>query len=147
MLSDTPLEENVTEAQIQDSSWLRVRNFAHTFRLFCGHALAGIGLGQFAQYGEIGGPASPAFRDPWCGWIAIAAQMGVLGPVVLLVALFLPLRRLRKVGFAGFEGVAVPAILAIALVQQLHTGSFLDLWWWYPVSVAATLSGPLPGRA
>jgi hypothetical protein len=142
MLSRTPLEENVTEAERQDSSWLRVRNVAHTFRLFRDHAAVGIGLGQFAMYERSGGSSSPTFRDPWCGWVTIAAQMGVLGPLILLGAIVLPLRRLRKEGFAGFEGIAVPAILAIAVVQQLHTGSFLDLWWWYPVSVAAFLSGP-----
>jgi hypothetical protein len=141
-LASTPLEETATEAQQQDSSWLRVRNLAHTSRLFRAHALRGIGLGQFANYEKPGEPLRPSFRDPWCGWVAIAAEMGVLGPVVLLGPLLLILRRWWRGRYGGLEDIAVPALLAIAVVQQFHTASFLDLWWWYPVSVASALCGP-----
>jgi hypothetical protein len=146
MLAKTPLEENATEAQQQDSSWLRVRNLAHTSRLFRGHAVRGIGLGQFANYEKSGQPSRPSFKDPWCGWVAIAAEVGVLGPVVLLGALLLILRRWWRNRSGGLEDVAVPALLAIAFVQQFHTASFLDLWWWYPVSVASALCGPTAPR-
>ncbi len=140
---ETPLEENATEAERKDSSWLRARNLAHTVQLFRARALRGIGLGQFASYGEAGGPRQPSFKDPWCGWVAIAAEMGSLGPIVLLAPLLIVRQRWARSGSVGLEGVAVPALLAIAVVQQLHTASFLDLWWWYPVSVACVLSaGP-----
>jgi len=146
-LAQTPLEENATEAQQQDSSWLRVRNLAHTSRLFRAHAFRGIGLGQFANYENPGERFRPSFKDPWCGWVAIAAEMGVLGPVVLLGALLLILRRWWRNRSGGLEHVAVPALLAIVIVQQFHTASFLDLWWWYPVSVASALCGPSAPRA
>jgi hypothetical protein len=146
-LAKTPLEENAMEAQQQDSSWLRVRNLAHTSRLFRAHAVRGIGLGQFANYQKSGAPSQPSFENPWCGWVAIAAQMGVLGPPVLLGALLLIFRRWWRNRSGGLEDVAVPALLAIAFVQQFHTASFLDLWWWYPVSVASALCGPSPPRA
>ena len=147
-LAKTPLEENATEAQQQDSSWLRVRNLVHTFHLFRAHASRGIGLGQFANYEHPGKenpgkPFQPSFKDPWCGWVAIAAEMGVPGPLVLLGSLLLILRRWRRNRSGGLGDVAVPALLAIAVVQQFHTGSYLDLWWWYPVGVAAVLSGPV----
>lgn len=145
-LGETPLKENATETQRKDSSWLRARNLEHTFQLFSAHALRGIGLGQFASYGESGGPRAPSFKDPWCGWIAIAAEMGILGPVVLLGCLLIVLRRWSRGASAGLAGVAVPALLAVAVVQQLHTASFLDLWWWYPVSVASVLAGPVSPR-
>ena len=142
-LGDTPLEANATEAQQKDSSWLRARNLAHTSRLFRARALRGIGLGQFAGYSTRGESREPSFEDPWCGWIAIAAEMGVLGPIALLACLLIVLRRWWRRGSAVFGGFAVPALLAVAVVQQLHTASFLDLWWWYPVSVACVLSaGP-----
>ncbi len=142
-LGETPLKESATETQQKDSSWLRARNLAHTSRLFRARALRGIGLGQFAGYSESGSPRQPSFEDPWCGWIAIAAEMGVLGPMVLLACLVIVLRRWSHRRSPGFGGFAVPALLTIAVVQQLHTASFLDLWWWYPVSVACVLSaGP-----
>jgi len=147
MLAKTPLEENATEAQQRDSSWLRVRNLAHTSRLFRAHAVRGIGLGQFESYEKSGEPSRLSFEDPWCGWVAIAAEVGVLGPPLLLGALLLILRRWRRGRAGGLEDVAVPALLAIAVVQQFHTASFLDLWWWYPVSVASALCGPSAPRA
>jgi len=146
-LAKTPLEENATEAQQQDSSWLRVRNLAHTSRLFRTQAVRGIGLGQFANYQKSGEPSRPSFENPWCGWVAIAAEMGVLGPPLLLGALLLIFRRWWHNRSRGLENVAVPALLAIAFVQQFHTASFLDLWWWYPVSVASALCGPSAPRA
>jgi hypothetical protein len=33
--------------------------------------------------------------------------------------------------------------LGVAAVMQLHTGSYIDLWWWYPMSLAAAATnGP-----
>ncbi len=145
-LAKTPLEENATEAQQQDSSWLRVRNLAHTSRLFRAHAIRGIGLGQFANYEKAGEPSRLSFEYPWCGWVAVAADVGVLGPPVLLGALLLILQRWRRNRSGGLEDIAVPALLAIAAIQQFHTASFLDLWWWYPVSLASALCGPSAPR-
>jgi hypothetical protein len=146
-LTRTPITESDAEPPGSDSSWVRARNLAYTAGLFRGHAARGIGLGQLASYAKSEETSSPSFRrDPWCGWVAIGAQMGVLGPLVLLAALVLILARWRRNRSGGVEDVAVPALLALALVQQLHTGSYLDLWWWYPVSVAAVLSGPVSAR-
>jgi hypothetical protein len=52
----------------------------------------------------------------------------------------------------AFAALAVPVLIVVAAVQQLHTASFIDLWWWYPLSLAVVLSAPpanatdLPGR-
>jgi hypothetical protein len=141
LLTKTSIREDATDALSGDSSWLRVRNLEHTFRLVRARPFRGIGLGQFGNYEKSeAGPSRPSFKDPWCGWVAIAAEMGIFGPAVLLTALLVVLRRWWRNRSGGFEDVAVPALLAIAVVQQFHTASFLDLWWWYPVSFAAVLS-------
>ena len=147
-LTRTPIVEGEPEPLYSDSSWVRARNLVYTARLFRAHATRGIGLGQFANYAGPEGRSSPSFRkDPWCGWVAIAAEMGVLGPPVLLGALLLIFQRWWRNRSGGLADVAVPALLAIAFVQQFHTASFLDLWWWYPVSVASALCGPPAPRA
>jgi hypothetical protein len=124
---------------VPDSSWVRVRNVEETLRKFREHPVRGIGLGQFF------GSFSQAKRDPslvpepWCGWVTIAAQMGLLGPLLLVGAFAAVLGRASRASGGG-RTVAVGALLAIAAVQQLHTASFIDLWWWYPMSVAAVLA-------
>jgi hypothetical protein len=123
-----------------NSSQLRVRDMAHAARLFLDHPLGGIGLGQFAAYPQ----AHPDFHfssiDPWCGWVGIAAATGFLGPLVLLAAVFFVLVSWRRRAGRSVDAL-VPALLAVAVVQQIHTGSFIDLWWWYPLSLAAAWTG------
>jgi hypothetical protein len=145
-LAKTPLEEKTAETQQRDSSWARARNLVYTARLFRAHAVRGIGLGQFANHEKVEARVQTAFKDPWCGWVAIAAEMGLLGPIMLLGALLIIFHRWWRAGSGVLEDVAVPALLAIAAVQQAHTASFLDLWWWYPVSVASVLSGSAVSR-
>jgi hypothetical protein len=146
-LARTPIHEEKAEPLHSDSSWVRARNLEHTVRLFRAHAARGIGLGQFASYARSEkDPLLSSTRDPWCGWVAIGAEAGVLGPLVLVGALLLILQRWRRNRAGSVEDIAVPALVALAFVQQLHTGSYLDLWWWYPVSVAAVLSGPSVSR-
>jgi hypothetical protein len=146
-LARTALEEAAPEAQRQDSSWVRAQNLIHTARLFRAHPTRGIGLGQFANYEKSTRRSDLFFEHSWWGWVLIAAEMGVVGPFLLLGALVLILLRWRRNRGGRLEDDAVPALLAIAVVQQLHTASFLDLWWWYPVSIAAVLSGPRVPRA
>ena len=144
-LKRTPIERMQDPPPFSDSSWARVRNLTYTAELFRSNAARGIGLGQFAGREMAAAPgedsATSFRRDPWCGWVAVAAQMGFLGPLLLLSALVLVVRRWWRDRADPLAAVAVPALVAVALVAQLHTGSFLDLWWWYPVSIAAVLSG------
>jgi hypothetical protein len=79
-------------------------------------------------------------RDPWSGWLAAGAEMGVLGPLVLAGILVLVMVRFVRNRPAGFAAVAVPALVALAAIQQVHTASYIDLWWWYPLSVAGVLT-------
>jgi hypothetical protein len=100
-----------------------------------------VGLGHFSRSFEGTGVDPIVVPEPWCGWLAIAVEMGIAGPFILIAALWLPARRVRAAPAAAPAALAVPALLAIAVVQQLHTASFIDLWWWYPVSLAAVLAG------
>jgi hypothetical protein len=93
-----------------------------------------------------------ATRDPWCGWLAIAAETGVSGPVVLaafLLVVLLRRRARRKEGAVEPDDllwrVTVPALVLLAAVEQAHTGSYIDLWWWYPLAVALVLANPAAG--
>jgi hypothetical protein len=125
------------DSQLQESSWIRIRNVTLSFEMIGTRPLTGIGLGQFARY------LTPERRNPrwieqsWCGWLGIAAEMGLFGPLLLVGALLLVLGQPRGGGVAS---LAVPVLVAIAVIQQVHTGSFIDLWWWYPVSLAVVLA-------
>ncbi|MEP6802251.1 MAG: hypothetical protein ABJC07_09960 [Acidobacteriota bacterium] len=139
-LESTPLTGSDPN-RAKDSSWVRVRNLRHTADLFAAHPLRGIGLGQFALHAERGGLSDASLRDPWCGWVAIGAAVGAGGPVLIAAALLLAVS-------AAVRGPS-PAPIAIVLVLlaafvQIHTGSYSDLWWWYPVSLAAVLSRQAP---
>lgn len=141
-LIHTSLRTEGPETEIRDSSWVRYQNLLHMRGLFLAHPLAGVGLGQFPRHARAHAALDRRLVDPWCGWLAIAAQMGVLGPVLLAVVFFLVERRLR-LSADGAPRLAAAAILGVAAVMQLHTGSFIDLWWWYPVSLAAAATtGP-----
>lgn len=129
----------------RDSLWVRAENLRYTIRLIDRRPLTGVGLGQFGRSNapDAPPPGSPV-RDSWCGWLAAAAEMGVLGPAVLAFALLLVAFRSAR-GRPGSLAVAAPILAGLAFVQQLHTGSYIDLWWWFPVSAGAFLSS-LPLR-
>jgi hypothetical protein len=138
LLTSTPLTgQDPTLAK--DSTWVRLQNLEYTVDLFSARPARGIGLGQFPLYArpEVRGIPGLSMRDPWCGWAAIAAQLGALGPLILAGALVLAVLPGRSVRHAFFP-IGVVLILLAAFVQ-VHTGSFSDLWWWYPVTLGAVL--------
>ncbi|MGH9365997.1 MAG: O-antigen ligase family protein [Thermoanaerobaculia bacterium] len=142
-LLETPLEAAELSPEVRDSSWIRYKNLVHTARVFRSQPLRGVGLGQYGAYSRFSGRAGEESVDPWCGWVAIAAQTGILGPFVLAGAIALVLIRWRSA--PSRPGLlAVPALCALAIVQQVHTGSFIDLWWWFLLSLAAVFSGSRP---
>ena len=151
-LRETPVGEDVSASDVSDSSWMRAENLRHTVGLIEQYPWRGVGLGQFGRYARTSGPsfiAVAATRDPWCGWLAIAAETGLSGPVVLAAFLIVVLRRRRaRLREETVERgdllwrVTAPALVLLAAVEQSHTGSYIDLWWWYPLAVALVLAGP-----
>jgi len=135
-----------------DTPQVRLRNAEHAWNLFVANPWKGIGLGQFGRYAWDVGPVKPGTvpgaasfgdslsrRDPWFGWLTIATEAGVAGPLVLAVAAGIVAFRAR-----GRSAGLVAALAALAVVQQIHTGSYIDLWWWYPLSLAAVLGSEAP---
>ena len=153
MLRGTPVGEDAAARDVGDSSWMRAENLRHTVELIRQYPWRGVGLGQFGRHARTTGPsfiAVAATRDPWCGWLAIAAEAGVAGPAVLAAFLLAVMRRRRARRRDGpvepddlFRRVTAPALVLLAAVQQVHTGSYIDLWWWYPLVVALLLAGPV----
>lgn len=142
LLVATPVSTDEGAAGLADSTWMRTRNLKHTWELFRAHAVRGVGLGQFHRYALESAPymVQRATRDPWCGWLAVAAEAGVAGPLLLAFPIALLLTRY----FRARPADRVPAVLALAALaaaQQLHTGSYMDLWWWYPLAAGAVLAG------
>jgi hypothetical protein len=134
-LLQTPVTPERMTPEVMDSSWVRFRNLVHTWTLFRSRPLRGVGLGQFSAYATEPAAGVGFSRDPWCGWLAIGAGMGVLGPLLLLGAF------LSILGFwllhpppRPYESVG-PALIAVCAVMQVHTGSYIDLWFWYPLSL------------
>ena len=139
-LLQTPIAPERMTLEVMDSSWVRFRNVAHTSALFRGRVTRGVGLGQFPDYAREPGTDAGWFRDPWCGWLAIGAEMGMLGPLLLLSALLLTLGVWwLSPSREPFES-AGPALVAVCAVMQMHTGSYIDLWFWYPLSLGLVLS-------
>lgn len=121
----------------QDSSRVRLENIQYAQRLIAQAPARGIGLGQFGRAAPQGsGAISPVSLDPWCGWLGIAAEAGLLGPAVLGGAILLAAYGWNRRPLATLAAAA-PVLAALAAVQQLHTGSYIDLWWWYPLGLAA----------
>lgn len=149
MLRETPVESDRMSPDVQDSSWARARNARHTQELIRRHPTRGVGLGNFGNHAAAGDSymAVVSTRDPWCGWLAAGAEMGLAGPLVLAGIVVLLMVRFVRNRPSGFAAVAVPALVALAAIQQVHTGSYVDLWWWFPLSAAAVLAGPSSGPA
>lgn len=149
MLRETPVKSDRMSVDVQDSSWARARNARHTQDLFRRYPARGLGLGHFGKHAAAGDSymAVVSTRDPWCGWLAAGAEMGLGGPLVLAGIVVLVMVRFVRNRPSGFAAVAVPALVALAAIQQVHTGSYIDLWWWYPLSAAAVLAGPSSGPA
>jgi hypothetical protein len=139
-MTTTSLEKAKPEEGLVDSTRLRFQNARHAAQLAWAYPLRGVGFGQYSAHAPAKGDArANDFRDPWCGWLAIAAEAGAGGPLLLAGALLLVVRaRHRSSGAAGLL-LVVPALVAFAAVAQIHTGSYIDLWWWYPLSLAAAL--------
>jgi hypothetical protein len=129
-----------------NSLWVRYYGARHTISLARRYPVGGIGLGQYRRYVAgtlLGGGARHVRIDAWCGWLAAAAEMGWLGPGLIVGALALVGFSARRSGRTGRRIAVVSGLLLLAAVEQLHTASYVDLWWWYPLSVAAALgSGP-----
>ena len=140
-LKSTPLT-GTDPNRAKDSSWVRVRNLRHTAELFAAHPIRGIGLGQFPFHAEIRGLSDVSLRDPWCGWVAIAAVVGAGGPPLLAGALLLAVS--AAVRRAQSSAAVAIVLVLLAAFAQIHTGSYADLWWWYPVSLAAVFSRDAP---
>jgi O-antigen ligase len=149
MLRETPVESDRMSPDVQDSSWARARNARHTQDLIQRYPVRGVGLGHFEKHAAPGDSymAVVSTRDPWCGWLAIGAETGVAGPLVLAGIVVLVMVRFVRNRPSGFAAVAVPALVALAAIEQVHTGSYIDLWWWYPLSAAAVLAAPSIGPA
>jgi hypothetical protein len=156
-LLETPVGEDVAARDVGDSSWMRAENLRHTVGLIRQYPWRGVGLGQYGRYARTSGPsfiAVAATRDPWCGWLSIAAEAGLAGSAVLAAFLLVVLlrgRARRKEGAGDpedlFRRATAPALVLLAAVQQAHTGSYIDLWWWYPLAVALVLASPVAGPA
>src|SRR6185295_14880877 len=80
-LGETPIAPESMTPDVSDSSWVRNRNLQHTVRLWRAHPLRGVGLGHFSAFASDDKKSGIRFRDPWCGWIASAAEMGIAGPI------------------------------------------------------------------
>ena len=151
MLLGTRVGEEFSARDVSDSSWMRFENLRHTAELIREYPSRGVGLGQFSLYARKEGPTFmdvSATRDPWCGWLAISAEAGLLAPAALSLFLLVVVWRRsarrdpQETSGAALARVTAPALVLLALVQQLHTASYIDLWWWYPLSVALVLSAP-----
>ncbi|HYK41081.1 MAG TPA: O-antigen ligase family protein [Thermoanaerobaculia bacterium] len=140
MLRSTPLEGE-DPMQARDSTWVRIRNLRHTVDLFRSRPWTGIGLGQFRLYAgpEVKGIPGLSMRDPWCGWVALAAELGVSGPLLLAAAIAFAARPAFSSGANPAAAIGI-SLVCLAVFQQFHSGSYLDLWWWYPLSVGAILA-------
>jgi hypothetical protein len=136
-----PFESARLNPQAIDSTSLRVLNLIHTAKLFQEHPWRGVGLGQFRFY-ERDDPRLlyPISLNPWCGWLAIGAMLGLFGPLLLVFTIAVVAWHWWKGDEQRALRFTVPALLALAVVQQVHTASFIDLWWWYPLSLSAAIS-------
>ncbi len=134
-LSRTPLDRSAPAVLHADSAGVRVENLRYIVGLFRSEPLTGIGLGQFQIRGaaRTGSPR----ESPWCGWAAAAALFGVLGPALVAAGLLLLLR-----DSAWRPGLLAAGTVALAVVDQVHTASFIDLRWWLPLAAVVALSGP-----
>ncbi len=140
LLRETPIRSPKGEQVWTNSGWVRYHNAVHTIELWKIRPLFGIGLGQFHRYKDFAGGREIFAAESWCGWLGIAAEAGILGPAVLAAAVLLVLRRRRALPREDFASMAVPLLAALAVVQQSRTASYIDLWWWFPLSLAAALA-------
>ena len=122
---------------VVDSARSRLDNAKDALTLFRRRPLAGVGLGQFGQFQNSVLGRSSDISSPWTGWLAVAAETGFLGPVVLLGAVALPLRSGWRHA-DPFARLFVPAAAALLIVQQVHMATYISLFWWLPVAFLAT---------
>jgi hypothetical protein len=155
-LTTTPLAADEPRTDRDDSLRVRFQNTLCMARVALRHPLRGIGLGQFATYAKTEEKAQERTlgaawcgTDAWEGWPGIAAEVGLGGPVLLLGAFFLVLRRRPALRESPCRSpFLAAALVAFAAVAQISSASYIDLWWWYPLSLAAAASfGELAGEA
>jgi hypothetical protein len=139
LLRQTLAERSDAPTGMADSAWVRYRGVQRSIQFLARRPIRGVGLGQYALAAREAGQ-SPGFANAWCGWIASASEMGVLGPVLLLGALLLGFRRMQRLPAGSWRRAGTAACLAFAMVAQIHTGSYVDLWWWFPVALAVVIS-------
>jgi hypothetical protein len=154
-LRTTPFGADQPGTGQDESVHSRFRNTLCLARLALRHPLRGIGLGQFSNYSKNQGKTQKGIlgetscgREEWEGWLGIAAETGLGGPILLLGAFSLVLRRGRHAAreSRGSLPFLAPGLVAFAAVAQFCTASYIDLWWWYPLSLAAA-TGASRGRA
>jgi hypothetical protein len=147
MMAKTEVKQSVPKRNAAwkggSSLWARYHGGLYVASLARRNPVGGIGLGQYRRYipgsdlrRELHGPI-----DAWCGWLAVVAEAGVLGPLLIAGPLFLVAMAARGRGRQDWRLWAAQGIVVLAAVEQLHTASFIDLWWWYPVAAAALLAG------
>lgn len=138
LLVETPLSREALDPAARNSSTARVQNLLHTGEIFLRHPVRGIGFGQLPSYAPAEDPLRQFFIVAWCGWAAIGAQAGVPGALVLAGGIVLAARGLRGAASRALRPAAL-GLVVLAVVQQLHTASYIDLWWWYPLAAAAAM--------
>ena len=74
------------------------------------------------------------------GWLAIAAEMGGGGPLVLGGALAIAFGHACRTSQTGSARALPFALLLLATVQPLHLGAYRDLAWWFPLSLSVVVS-------
>ncbi len=130
-LSHTPIDPAVS-VRDPDSLHSRVINLRHTVLLFETAPVTGIGIGQFRV--RTGATPGSFEESPWCGWAASAALFGLLGPLLVAAGPLLVLRASR-----WRPDLLAAGTVALAAVDQLHSASFIDLRWWFPLATALVL--------
>ncbi len=130
-LSRTPID-TTTSVRDPDSLRSRIINLHHTMFLFESAPVTGIGIGQFRQ--RTGAQPGSFEESPWFGWAASAALFGLLGPLLIAAGPLLVVQAARP-----RSQLIAAGTVAFAVVDQIHTASFIDLHWWFPLAVALVL--------
>jgi O-antigen ligase len=109
-------------AKIDSSTGLRLEFYHNTMQIIAAHPLTGVGTGGFprAYAKQVEGSGKIATRNPHNEFLLIAAQIGMLGLVVLLAMLWQQWRA------AGKLDTPMEQALARALVLTLATGCLVN---------------------
>jgi hypothetical protein len=133
-LRQTPLAGKVPEGVVIDSTRERADNLRDIVSHFRLRPLSGIGLGQFEAFQTKLLERPAGYTQPWSGWPGIAAETGILGPVVLAGALLL-LFRIEVRSRPLFVRLLFPGLLPFLVFQQVHRAAYISLAWWFPLAL------------